>query len=292
MQSLDHVFTLQRHFKDLDAEVAGFESELFRDKLLQLPIELWGHILWKAPTVRQHENLLSVVPDLPSPEVQARYAGTSGMALLPKAHDFVRVFEGGVGGVLAKPLRNLSILDYGCGWGRLSRFFLRYCIPGELVCADPGKFVIDLLRESNFPAEIKLIDAVPDRLPFDRKFDVVNLFSIFTHLPDWLVSLIMERLRDCVKPSGVVVFTIRPSEFWPYYHSVTKDDRFSRAVEEHNEKGYVFFPASLKSLGPSTYGESSFTHEFLMKRLAGWQLVRTEISSADPFQIIYFVRPI
>jgi len=278
--------------RNLDSGKYNIENEHFRDKLLELPIELWAHILWKAPTVRQFDNLLSIVPDLPSPDVQARYAGASGMALLPRATDFIRVFEGGVGSALTRPLRNLSILDYGCGWGRLSRFFLRYCKPGGLVCADPGKAVIDVLKGGNFPAKIEHIDAVPDKLPFGQMFDVINLFSIFTHLPDWLVIRIMDRLRDCVKLSGVVVFTIRPKEFWPYYHSVTKEDRFAKAERDHEKKGYVFVPdTSVAMQEKPAYGDSGFTHEYLMKRLSDWDLIRTEISSVDPFQIIYFVRP-
>lgn len=277
----------------LNDDSEGLDSEHFRDKLLTLPVELWGQILWKTKAVEQYGRLASLAPDLPSIAIQSRFAGGSGEKLLQKNADYIRVFEAGVASSLAQPLRNLRILDYGCGWGRLTRYFLRYCGPGDLVAADPDKPIIDELIRENFPAEIKLIKAIPDDgLNFGQKFDVINLFSIFTHLPDWLLKTIMEQLRAIVNKKSVVVFTVRSPEFWPFYRHAMNDDRFEIAGQQHKARGYTFVPLRVANgLESANFGDSGFGHEYLLELISGWSVVKTEVSSGDPFQVIYFVRP-
>lgn len=270
----------------------GLESEDFRDKLLTLPVELWGHMLWGTHHIAKYPRLCSFAPKLPSVEVQSRFVGGSGEKMLPRNADFMRMFEAGVSTALNRPLRNLRILDYGCGWGRLTRYFLRYCAPGDLVAADPDKPMVDELIREHFPAEVKNIPYLPETLDVGEDFDVVNLYSVFTHLPDWLLASIMKLLLRVVKPNSVVVFTVRAPEFWPYYSNATKDPRFDNCEQEHKENGYVFVPLMGKNGQESrNYGDASYSVERLLDLLDGWRVVKTDLTSNDPFQIIYFVRP-
>jgi SAM-dependent methyltransferase len=277
----------------LNADPDNLASERFRDELLRLPVELWGHLLWKSAQMWKYPKLTSLAPELPPLDVQARFVGGSGEKMLPRNADYMRMFEAGVAISLARPMRNLRILDYGCGWGRLSRYFLRYCAPGDLVSVDPDRQMVDLLTTQKFPADIRLIPAIPDETDIGRDFDVVNLYSVFTHLPDWLVRDVMRKLRGVMKKDGVVVFTIRAPEFWPYYLNHTKDDRFASCSRQHSETGYAFVPFKLDNGRElPNYGDSSFSAEHLLALMPDWEVLKTDLCSSDPFQIVYFVKPI
>ena len=148
-----------------DADPAAFRG---------LDDELWALLLSREydtyPAIR------AALPELPEPELQRNWNGTSGLALIEQG----RAFYGHVKRRFAEhgevPLERATVLDYGCGWGRLTRFFGRDVEPGALLACDPVEEILEVCRRSGVRAEIARSDFVPDRLPFDRPADLAYAF--------------------------------------------------------------------------------------------------------------------
>ena len=63
------------------------------------------------------------LPRFPSDELQRQFSGSAGEPALREAFIFYRMIKS-YASRLGRPLTYESrILDFGCGWGRISRFF-------------------------------------------------------------------------------------------------------------------------------------------------------------------------
>ena len=99
-----------------------------------------------------------------------------------------------------------SILDFGCGCGRVIRH-LRH-LPAELHGCDTNPVAVDWCDE-NLPFGRFAVNALESPLEYDAEsFDLVYALSVFTHLPRDLQSHWMCELRRVLKPGGVLVVSL------------------------------------------------------------------------------------
>ena len=99
-----------------------------------------------------------------------------------------------------------SVLDYGCGCGRLSRMFKGYT--GMLYGCDINAQHIEWMS-GNIPfcsAHVTKPDAA---LSFsDGQFDLIIAISIFTHLTEHSQQLLLRELFRIARPGGVLLLTV------------------------------------------------------------------------------------
>lgn len=99
-----------------------------------------------------------------------------------------------------------SILDFGCGCGRVIRH-LRH-LPGELHGCDSNPVAVEWCAD-NVPFAQFAVNALESPLDYDREsFDMACALSVFTHLPARLQSHWMGELRRVLKPGGLLVLSL------------------------------------------------------------------------------------
>src|SRR5882724_5775755 len=79
------------------------------------------------------EKLGIQIPDLPPGEVQMRFTGRAGRENLQQAFDF---YEFVLAKVSQDDIVGHRLLDFGGGWGRILRFFLREFPAERLILVD------------------------------------------------------------------------------------------------------------------------------------------------------------
>jgi SAM-dependent methyltransferase len=107
-----------------------------------------------------------------------------------------------------------SVLDFGCGSGRLLRLLLPHLAEGALLTGcDIDEPSIRWLRE-HYPQEVRLYvnDHAPELPEPDGAFDLVCAISVFTHLTRWAEWLL--ELRRVLRPRGLLVATVLGRASW------------------------------------------------------------------------------
>lgn len=264
------------------AAVSGALDAVLR-KLRVLSPDEFALLLANVPG--RYPGLRSILPSFPDAETQKGWTGDHGLNLLQKTALFWRVVDHHVGA------GGKSILDYGCGWGRLTRQAYYYSDPENVYGVDPWDRSIEVCRSHRL-TNIHHIDYEPTSLPGpDGGFDLATAFSVFTHIGEATARTILTTVARATKAGGTFVITIRPVEYWANRSAALGEDLAARYAAEHRAGGYVFHPAQKLSAQEVLYGETS-ADPSVYERIAvehGWALTCIEQLLIDPQQIILFL---
>jgi len=175
--------------------------------------------------------LRDVLPSLPDAETQKGFVGRSGDDALRDGFNVYRTWKS-MAAKYGRPISTDSVvLDFGCGWGRILRFFLRDVAPGNLLGADVMPLAIDLCRKTNSWATFSPVPALPPSdLPSER-FDLIYLYSVFSHLSEEAHDRWLTEFRRILKPGGLLMATTRPREY--IIECETNRRRQARGLHEH-----------------------------------------------------------
>jgi SAM-dependent methyltransferase len=270
-----------------EAAANGLDAALAA--LRQLGLDDFGQLMISMPN-SEYPALSSVLPAMASAEVQKSWTGASGLDLLRASLAFVRVAEVTFCRVARRPLRNASMLDFGCGYGRLIRLMYYYSDPSRLSGCDPWDRSIALCHEARLTCRLDQTDYLPESLPYsDASFDFVYAFSVFTHTSGRATRMALNVLRKVLRPGGVLAITLRPIEYWDFALDIPEPAK--RELESaHRRSGFAFRPHASGAVEP-TYGDTSMTVEFLVKEYPGWSVASVDRSIEDPYQIRVFLIP-
>lgn len=121
----------------------------------------------------------------------------------------------------------MSVLDYGCGPGRLVLPLARR--PGSVTAVDRSPVMLDLARRD---AERHGLGHIVFQTPAQlfaapRTFDLVVCYQVLQRLPSHEAKALLHRLLGLVGPGGVAVFQ------WPYRTGDSRLVGASRWLREH-----------------------------------------------------------
>ena len=263
----------------LPAEVPGlFEG---------IPIDVFGSLLLNTPAA--YPNIRAFLPSMPTEEVQRNWAGADSYTLMVQSLAAIRAIVPRYGQLTGRDIRHASILDFGCGWGRLTRLLYKYTSTENLYGVDPWESSLEEARKLRLRIHLAKSEEVPTQLPFDRKFDLIFAFSIFTHLSEKTAHAVMKALRVGIADQGILIITIRPVDYW---HFVDREKVVPIILEQHATKGFAFRPHNRAPIGGDvTFGDTSMTLEYIRKNFPAWTIAGVDWSMNDPFQILVSLRP-
>jgi SAM-dependent methyltransferase len=279
---------------DLDKRILTLDEKQVQQEFESIPLEIFGRMMVDRPA--EFPNIMKWMPLMPSDKVQQSWTGCSGHDLMKQSVSFIRIAVGKYHETACKPLSEGTVLDFGCGWGRLARLLYKYVPAGNIYGVDPWDQSIDLCRETNLYGNYFISDYLPEKLPIPgvAKFDLVIAFSVFTHLSEKAAGMALELLSNSLHRNGVLIFTIRPREYWafaqdqgPFFKSIPID----RMLSDYDTKGFAFFPHIREEIdGEVTYGEASMSIDYLKQKCVGLKLSGIEWSSEDPHQMIVMLK--
>lgn len=267
---------------------AGPEAyALFRD----LDDDLWALLLSRSYT--SYPNILALLPEIPEPRLQENWNGLSGLPLLNQSKAFYRNTKESLAIHSEVELRDATILDFGCGWGRLTRFFARDVEPGSLLACDPVEEILDVCRRSRVPATLAKSEFAPERLPFEG-LDLAFSFSVFTHISERAAEACLRALHAALNPGGLLVITLRPPAYLdldPKLRSA-RDELGSDPLAALGKPRYIFTPHPTAGGHPQyeggemTYGEAVISLPYVRER---WSELYDLVDVMAPIEDIYQV---
>jgi SAM-dependent methyltransferase len=278
----------------IDAACAESQSEsqyaLFRD----LDDDVWALLLSQQYELYPH--IRALLPSMPEPALQEIWNGASGLALARQSRTFYTKLRAAYRAHGPRPLAESTVLDFGCGWGRLTRYLLRDVAPGHLNGCDPVEGILEMCRANRIAATFARSEVIPERLPFDQRFDLVYAFSVFTHLSETAHEHSLAALHQCLRPGGILIATIRPPEYLSYC------DAMRSLFEQHAHSGladsrYLFVPHPVDPRHPQAsgdqieYGETVLTMAYVRERWSSWfELLETNLQLDDLHQVVLTLR--
>jgi SAM-dependent methyltransferase len=182
--------------------------------------DLWFELQFWPQAALKYYGLR--VPSLPPDEVQRRFTGMAGRENLQAAFSFYQHIVNSC--KLPKDGR-LMVLDFGCGWGRISRFFLRDAKPEHIWVSDVLTDAIHWLRETGNPCNIVQNQALPPIDALETQFDLIYAYSVFSHLSEPFLQTWLKYLMGSLRPGGHLVFTSRGRQFIDAVELLHRDNR-------------------------------------------------------------------
>jgi len=166
------------------------------------------------------------------------------------------------------------LLDWGCGVGRITAFFLRYAgIPEVYGC--------DIDRESvrwcsdHLPAGLfTTIDPYPPTPYRESMFDALVGYSVFTHLAEDVQLQWLQELRRILAPRGLALLSIHG----PFAARFNGDETALKAIEHRGIYDARLDPA-LDGVAPHAYYRSVYHHpSYVRSKWGGYFEVLEHIS--------------
>ena len=101
-----------------------------------------------------------------------------------------------------KPLKNIKILDVGCGGGLLSEPMSRLGAEVTAIDASNKNINVAKLHAKTSNLNINYICTSPEKLKFENKFDVILNMEIVEHVED--VSFFLKSCSNLLKKNGIM----------------------------------------------------------------------------------------
>jgi len=105
-----------------------------------------------------------------------------------------------------KSFLNKSILDYGCGHGRITRYITKILSPEKLVAADVWESAVNFCAEQ-FNTTPFLISEKNPISKLGLKYDIIIGYSVFSHLPPQSFVSNLTELKNSLNDNGILLFT-------------------------------------------------------------------------------------
>lgn len=175
------------------------------DKFSALNDEQWLGLLRRS----SKEPVIDGVrfPGFPDDSTQALFTSHKGDEALNEAFAFFQIAHAACSR-FGKPLgRTTRLLDFGVGWGRIVRFFLRDIAPQNIHGVDVVPQVLGICQALMLVGDYRL---VTPRGVFDypeASFDLVTACSVFSNLSADNGLHWIREMHRVVAPGGLVVLT-------------------------------------------------------------------------------------
>jgi SAM-dependent methyltransferase len=195
------------------------------------------------------------LPGFPPAEFQATSVGSSGEHALTEAFTFWRVVKDTASraGITMTP--RTTVLDFGCGWGRMMRFFLRDLRAADIwgvdVANEMVSFCIQLFRHGQFR---QVPPSPPTTLPAST-FDVIYAYSVFSHLNEAVGLAWVEEFARLLRPGGVLVATTQGRSFLGFCEQLRQQGNPASPWEEALARSFTDLAANL-----AAYDRGEFLH--------------------------------
>lgn len=173
-----------------------------------------------------HEPIIDGVrfPRFASPEMQLSTVGGVYEQTLDEVFPFYVFVKDSCARNGTALRKNSEILDFGVGWGRIIRFFMKDVDVTRLHGVDTSAEYLGAARDTGVPGQLHQIDPL-GRLPYsDNFFDLVYAYSVFTHLPENVADHWLAEIARTLKPGALLVATVEPPRFLDFFASLDPQD--------------------------------------------------------------------
>jgi SAM-dependent methyltransferase len=201
------------------------------------------------------------MPSFPSAEIQSTFVGQSHEDAINAAWLFYKLMSERWKQYGLRIGRQSYVLDFGCGWGRLARMFLRDVPASHIYCADAWDLALDVCRNTGVPGQMIRLEAMPPSHLPTAQFDLAFAYSVFSHLSPKAHLAWRTELARVMKPNGLLFITTHARWFLDFCrHLREHPDEIADPWQEQLARSFVDYDASVSEYDD---GEFLYSADFL-----------------------------
>lgn len=253
------------------------QPNMFRDAFGGLSDAQWRQVLLRS--IREPEIDGVAFPRFPDADFQTLIHGTANEEAIDEAFRFFLFVKAQVGEQYLRP--SARFLDFGSGWGRMLRPYLRYFDLSNIYAFEPHRLFLTVARSLNPHVTFLAGEFLPNRRIPRHMFDLIVGYSIFSHLSHVSTSAWLREIAELLNPGGCAVFTTWGERFiaqlisekarldaghaihW-YYQYVLEKLGDPTALREHYQAGKFVW---IRSGADENYGETLLSRQALQRIL-------------------------
>ncbi len=159
-------------------------------------------------------DITASAPPNPPENVQAQFAGRSYEDAYNEAATFVYVVDEWLTRHCDRPLSPKSrVLDFGSGWGRITRVLLTLVPPTSLFAVDVDPQMTALLNTTLPGVNALTVTPMPPTVLADASVDAAIAFSVFSHLAPHTHEAWADEFGRVLAPGGMAFITLMDAAF-------------------------------------------------------------------------------
>jgi SAM-dependent methyltransferase len=195
-----------------------------------LPDDEWIELIVHSP---EQPTVGGVkIPGLPSTDLQWRLVGTSGVETLRDASRFYREMKRYCRRLRIELGPASRILDFGCGFGRHLRFFLKDVPPEGLVGLDVEAEAIEACTATLPMCQFQVVDPWPPTIYPGGSYDLVFSHSVFSHLNEHIAGTWIKEFARILRPGGVLMLSTHSRVLIDYAAQLRRKPKYDHPWEE------------------------------------------------------------
>jgi SAM-dependent methyltransferase len=182
-----------------------------------------------------------VASDLPMPPAGLRYrvSGTDNEEWFHRCGEMtLSDFEDALESVGRRFEDFKTILDFGCGCGRVTRWLRPRCPGARISGCDIDPPAVEWMRREMPDVDARVTQGLPP-LPFpDAGFDLVLGYSVFSHLDETYQDAWLTELRRVSKSGAILLLTVHADYHWQA--TLEAYPAIGARAAERAEKGFLY----------------------------------------------------
>lgn len=225
------------------------------------------------------------MPGFPPEALQREIHGHSGEVSLHEAYMFFREIKA-YARYAGHPLSaDMKLLDFGCGWGRILRLFMKDIRPENLFGLDATSRFLMEARLCNPAVTFMGGHVAPPTPVMDGFFNLIVAFSVFSHLDEYLAGRWITEFHRLLRPGGLAFITTQSRRFIDFcaeqrlrrasgirlehsWHEVCADSFTDEArAQAHYDAGHFLHATPVRRPHPGAhYGEAIIPRAYIRQK--------------------------
>jgi len=220
------------------------------------------------------------MPGFPEDKIQSGFTGSAREKTLEEAFVFYKEVKRFARKLKIDLSTDTAVMDFGCGWGRHYRFFLRDVSTEHFWGVDIDDSMIQVCKKTIKVGQFERCDISPP-LGFPNDcFDIIYSYSVFSHLSEEVHLGWISEFSRILKPGGMlIVSTLKREHVYVWENHLKGGNQFwlqalrksgfevEKAQNDLKSGKFLYCPIGGGGIRESTfYGEAIIGPKYIERR--------------------------
>jgi ubiquinone/menaquinone biosynthesis C-methylase UbiE len=276
-----------------------------QSRFSHLSDDAWSEVVLGSLKHRTYDG--AELPGFPKPSTQIAFTSLDSRDTVKEGFQFFRLVKDACERNGRPINKDTRLLDFGVGWGRIARMFLKDISAKNVFGVDVNAEILEECRRLMPYGTYSLCKQdTPLEFP-DESFDVITAFSVFSHLSQPAHMYWLKEFHRVLRPGGTVVLTTLSRSFLETCFKCADNPKsdlehhlgglvtqtypdWRAQIRDFDRNGYLYLPSGggITNLEPSHYGWAMVPLGYAKKHWSEYFAIAKYNDDAEVLNQAYF----